>query len=466
MTTRKSMPKSLSILLIDDEEIMREVIVRLLQGQGYDVTVAGSGEEGLEKLEEKEVDLVLLDLMLPGMGGMVALEELVRRSPDTVVVMITAYASIENAVKATKVGAFDFVTKPFKNDELLLVIKNGLEHRELTLENRQLRQTLQSRHRFENIIGKNLQMQRLFDLIAQVGPRRSTVLITGESGTGKELVAKAIHACSKRVDRPFVAVNSGTIPFDLLESELFGHVRGAFTGATATKKGIFEAADGGTIFLDEIGTLPLETQAKLLRVIQEREFRRVGGLENVKVDVRIIAATNIDLKEAAEKGHFREDLYYRLNVIIIALPPLRERKDDIPLLAEHFILIYSKENRHDLCTLDQGALRVLMEYDWPGNVRELENVIERAVVLAPDDGRISEDLFPRDVLERTSVSLGKLNLGENGASLRELVIEFERGLITTALKKTDWNQKRAASLLRVNATTLNEKLKRLNIKIP
>ena len=377
------MPKSLSILLIDDEEIMREVIVRLLQGQGYDVTVAGSGEEGLEKLEEKEVDLVLLDLMLPGMGGMVALEELVRRSPDTVVVMITAYASIENAVKATKVGAFDFVTKPFKNDELLLVIKNGLEHRELTLENRQLRQTLQSRHRFENIIGKNLQMQRLFDLIAQVGPRRSTVLITGESGTGKELVAKAIHACSKRVDRPFVAVNSGTIPFDLLESELFGHVRGAFTGATATKKGIFEAADGGTIFLDEIGTLPLETQAKLLRVIQEREFRRVGGLENVKVDVRIIAATNIDLKEAAEKGHFREDLYYRLNVIIIALPPLRERKDDIPLLAEHFILIYSKENRHDLCTLDQGALRVLMEYDWPGNVRELENVIERAVVLAP-----------------------------------------------------------------------------------
>ena len=460
------MPKSLSILLIDDEEIMREVIVRLLQGQGYDVTVAGSGEEGLEKLEEKEVDLVLLDLMLPGMGGMVALEELVRRSPDTVVVMITAYASIENAVKATKVGAFDFVTKPFKNDELLLVIKNGLEHRELTLENRQLRQTLQSRHRFENIIGKNLQMQRLFDLIAQVGPRRSTVLITGESGTGKELVAKAIHACSKRVDRPFVAVNSGTIPFDLLESELFGHVRGAFTGATATKKGIFEAADGGTIFLDEIGTLPLETQAKLLRVIQEREFRRVGGLENVKVDVRIIAATNIDLKEAAEKGHFREDLYYRLNVIIIALPPLRERKDDIPLLAEHFILIYSKENRHDLCTLDQGALRVLMEYDWPGNVRELENVIERAVVLAPDDGRISEALFPRDVLERTSVSLGKLNLGENGASLRELVIEFERGLITTALKKTDWNQKRAASLLRVNATTLNEKLKRLNIKIP
>ncbi len=460
------MPKSLSILLIDDEEIMREVIVRLLQGQGYDVTVAGSGEEGLEKLEEKEVDLVLLDLMLPGMGGMVALEELVRRSPDTVVVMITAYASIENAVKATKVGAFDFVTKPFKNDELLLVIKNGLEHRELTLENRQLRQTLQSRHRFENIIGKNLQMQRLFDLIAQVGPRRSTVLITGESGTGKELVAKAIHACSKRVDRPFVAVNSGTIPFDLLESELFGHVRGAFTGATATKKGIFEAADGGTIFLDEIGTLPLETQAKLLRVIQEREFRRVGGLENVKVDVRIIAATNIDLKEAAEKGHFREDLYYRLNVIIIALPPLRERKDDIPLLAEHFILIYSKENRHDLCTLDQGALRVLMEYDWPGNVRELENVIERAVVLAPDDGRISEDLFPRDVLERTSVSLGKLNLGENGASLRELVIEFERGLITTALKKTGWNQKRAASLLRVNATTLNEKLKRLNIKIP
>jgi transcriptional regulator with PAS, ATPase and Fis domain len=309
-------------------------------------------------------------------------------------------------------------------------------------------------------------MQQMFDLIAQVGPRRSTVLITGESGTGKELVAKAIHNCSQRSDGTFVAVNSGSIPFDLLESELFGHVKGAFTGATASKKGLFEVGDGGTIFLDEIGTLPLETQAKLLRVIQEREFRRVGGISNVRVDVRIIAATNTNLKQLVEEGSFREDLYYRLNVIRIALPPLRDRKDDIPLLAEHFIRRFSSENRTDPCVLEQGALRVLMEYDWPGNVRELENAIERAVVLAPQSGQISEELFPREILESSSVNVGKLRVGENGASLKDLVLEFEKGLITSALRKSDWNQKKAAELLRVNPTTLNEKLKRLNIKIP
>lgn len=460
------MSKKPAILVIDDEEIMRDVIVRLLTNEGYEVFSATSAEEGLKQLEDLEIDLVLLDLMLPGMGGLEALDEIVRVCPDVVVIMITAYASIENAVRATRSGAFDFVTKPFKNDELLLVIRNGLEKRKLEIENLQFRRTFKVRYKFENIIGKNERMQQIFDLIAQVGPRRSTVLITGESGTGKELVAKAIHNCSERTDESFVAVNSGSIPFDLLESELFGHVRGAFTGATSSKKGLFEVADGGTIFLDEIGTLPLETQAKLLRVIQEREFRRVGGINNIKVDVRIIAATNTRLKELVAAGSFREDLYYRLNVIRVSLPPLRERKDDIPLLAEHFIRRFSGENRAEVCILKQSALRVLMEYDWPGNVRELENVIERAVVLVPDDGQISEDLFPKEVLESTSVNLGKLNLGDNGASLKDLVLEFEKGLITTALRKSDWNQKKAARLLRVNPTTLNEKLKRLNIKMP
>ncbi len=460
------MPQLASVLVIDDEEIMREVIARLLRRQGYKVRTVSSGEEGLEVAKDQPFDLVLLDLMLPGMGGLDVLSEFTEKFPQIVVIMITAYASIENAVSATRKGAFDFITKPFKNDELLLVIKNGLEKQKLLRENQQLKKTLRTQAGFQNIIGKSEKMRQLFELVSQVGPRRSTVMITGESGTGKELIAKAVHNCSSRADGPFLPVNSGTIPFDLLESELFGHMRGAFTGASSSKKGLFEAAQGGTIFLDEIGTLPLETQAKLLRVIQEREFRRVGGIESVKVDVRIIAATNVELRKALRTGAFREDLYYRLNVITLVLPPLRERKDDIPLLVDHFIHHFCEENNGPLCSLDQGALRILMEYDWPGNVRELENVIERSVVLVPDDRVIREELFPREVLESTSVSISKLDLGTNGASLKDLVLEFERNLITTALQKSEWNQKKAASLLGVNPTTLNEKLKRMKIKLP
>ena len=455
-----------SVLVIDDEEIIREVIGRLLRREGYEVKTVGSGEEGLEVARNEPCDLVLLDLMLPGMGGLEVLSEFVEKHPQAVVIMVTAYASIETAVSATKRGAFDFITKPFKNDELLLVIKNGLEKQQLLKENLQLKKTLRTQTGFQNIIGKSEKMRLLFELVSQVGPRKSTVLITGESGTGKELIAKALHNCSSRANGPFLAVNSGTIPFDLLESELFGHVRGAFTGATSSKKGLFEAAHGGTVFLDEVGNLPLETQAKLLRVIQEREFRRVGGLETVKVDVRIIAATNVDLRSAMQNGGFREDLYYRLSVIGLSLPPLRERKDDIPLLAEHFISRFCKENQSPLCALDPGALRILMEYDWPGNVRELENVMERAVVLVPEEKIIREELFPREVLESTSMSMRRLDLGTNGTSLKDLVLEFEKNLITTALNKTEWNQKKAAVLLRVNPTTLNEKLKRMKIKGP
>ena len=300
--------------------------------------------------------------------------------------MITAYGTIERAVQATKLGAFHFITKPFKNDEFLLLVKKALEQYRLRTENARLKKSLSERRSFRNIIGKSAVMQQVFDLINQVAAGRSTILIQGESGTGKELVAKAIHAASPRADAPFVAINCGNIPSELLESELFGHVRGAYTGATNTKKGLFEVADGGTFFLDEVATISLEMQAKLLRVIQEREFRRLGGLENIKVDVRIIAASNTDLQAAVSRGTFRDDLYYRLNVIVVKLPPLRERPEDTPLLAEHFIRKYCDENSRELCTLDPGASRVLMDHSWPGNVRELENAIERAVVLCPGHG--------------------------------------------------------------------------------
>ena len=321
---------------------MRDVISRLLEEAGYRVITSSTGEDGLERIQQEPVGVVLLDLMLPGLDGLGTLERMLDLDPDLVVVMITAYASIENAVKATRLGAFDFVTKPFRNEELLLVIKNGLGKRNLEIENRQLRTTLRGRSTFQNLIGKSEPMQQVYNLISQVGPGRSTVLIGGESGTGKELVAKAIHNLSPRADAPFVTVNSGTIPSELLESELFGHVKGAFTGATSAKKGLFEIADTGTIFLDEIATVPLQIQSKLLRVIQEREFRRVGGLENIKVDVRIVAASNVDLKQAVAAGEFREDLYYRLNVIRINLAPLRDRKDDIPLLVDHFVTGFAK----------------------------------------------------------------------------------------------------------------------------
>ncbi|MDA2934100.1 sigma-54 dependent transcriptional regulator [Acidobacteria bacterium AH-259-D05] len=445
---------------------MREVITTLLEEEDYRVICAATGEEGIEKVREEGPDLVLLDLMLPTKGGLATLEEILQLDSDTVVIMISAYASIENAVEATKSGAFDFITKPFKNEELLLVVKNGLKKRNLEIENRRLKRTLKERCAFGNIVGKSEEMQEVFDLITQVAPRRSTVLIAGESGTGKELVARAIHSNSHRCNGAFVAVNSGSIPSDLLESELFGHVKGAFTGATSSKKGLFEIADEGTIFLDEVGALPLDTQSKLLRVIQEREFRRVGGLENIKVDVRILAATNIDLKKAMENHQFREDLYYRLNVITIDLPPLRKRKQDIPLLAEHFIQRFSRENGRSNCLLDQAGLKILMQCDWPGNVRELENLMERVIVLAPDDGQITPDLFPPEILNSSSVSLEKFSQLENGATLKDLVLEYEKNLIMNALQMVDWNQKKAANLLRVNPSTLNEKLKRLNIKMP
>jgi len=408
-----------------------------------------------------DYDVVLLDLMMPEIDGLQVLETFQKLEDSPATVVLTAFASIEKAVRATRLGAFDFITKPFKNDEIILVVKNALEQRRLRDENARLRSSLRQRYSYRNIIGKSAPMQQIFTLISQVAPRRSTVLIQGESGTGKELVAKAIHAASTRADAPFVAINCGNIPSDLLESEIFGHVRGAYTGATSAKKGLFEVANGGTFFLDEVASISLEVQAKLLRVIQEREFRRLGGLENIKVDVRIIAAANSDLQTAVNNGTFRDDLFYRLNVIVIKLPPLHERSEDIPLLAEHFIKKYCDENGRDLCIMDPGAIKILMDYDWPGNVRELENVIERAVVLCPGNV-ITPDLFPKNI---TTIQLREPNgLGDDNLPLKDRVSNFERALIMSALDKTAWNQKRAAELLAVNPTTLSEKLKRLGIK--
>jgi DNA-binding NtrC family response regulator len=441
------------ILIADDEEIMRDALSDLLSPESYEVDLAENGLQALEMIRAKEYGVMLLDLMMPEMDGFQVLEELKKIENSPIAVVLTAFGSIERAVKATKLGAYDFITKPFKIDELLLSVKNAMELHHLVEENRRLKNSLRERYSFQNMIGKGAGMQQVYDLISQVAPRRSTVLVQGESGTGKELVAKAIHAASGRADCPFIAINCGNIPSDLLESELFGHVRGAYTGAMNAKKGLFEAADGGTLFLDEVATISMEIQAKLLRVIQEREFRRLGGLENVKVDVRIIAATNVDLQTAVRQGTFRDDLYYRLNVIVIKIPPLRERTEDIPLLSEHFIKKYSDENQRGNLVLEPSAMKILMDYEWPGNVRELENVIERAVVLSPGK-TIVADLFPKSITM----------LSAESASLKERVGNFEKSIIVAALKKTDGNQKKAAQLLAVNATTLSEKLKRFRIK--
>jgi DNA-binding NtrC family response regulator len=449
------------ILVADDEEIIRDVLADLLTSESYTVDLAKNGSQTLKMIRERDYGALLLDLIMPDMDGLQVLEELQDFENRPEVIILTAYASLEKAIKATKLGAFNFIAKPFKNDELLLAVKNALEHRHLLEENQRLRNTLYERYSFHNIVGKGAGMKNVFDLISQTAPRRSTILIQGESGTGKELVAKAIHAYSDRAGEPFIALNCGNIPSELLESELFGHVRGAFTGATSTKRGLFEAANGGTLFLDEVTTISLETQSKLLRVIQEKEFRRLGGLENIKVDVRIIAASNSDLYAAVQQRTFRDDLYYRLNVIAIKIPPLRERPEDIPLLTEHFIKKYSEENRRNNFEVDPAAMKVLLDYQWPGNVRELENVIERAVVLAPGN-RITADLFPNNISMPPPEASFLFN--QEPIYLKEKVGRYEKKLILAALEKTNWNQKEAAQLLSVNATTLSEKLKRLKIK--
>lgn len=472
------MPKG-SILVVDDELEIREGLEALLTSENFEVTLAETGEGGLQKLGDRPFDLMLLDVSLPDRNGLDLLREIHRRDPFLSIILITAFGSIDMARAAFKNGAHDYITKPWSNDELIAQVSLAIEGRRLREENVQLKRALKQRYNFPSIVGKSEKMLTLFDLIAQVAPSRSTVLISGESGTGKELIAKAIHSASTRVDKAFIPINTGSIPVDLLESQLFGHVKGAFTSAIASKKGLFEVADQGTIFFDEISTISPETQAKLLRVIQEREFMRLGGTETIKVDVRILAASNEDLMKLVREGRFREDLFHRLNVISLHLPPLRDRKEDIPLLVDRFLDQFCKENGKPPRGFSHGAMKLLMDYEWPGNVRELENVVERAVVLSTHEA-MDVDLLPESVRTREIVKGVRLHLaeflpplpGEIGArggstpapSLFEILEEVERRIIVDMLERTSWNQTEAAERFQIPLSTLNQKIKRLGIE--
>ena len=451
------------VLVVDDEPVVADVLRRLLGKEGYVVDVAGDAASARAHLESGAPwGAVLLDVMLPDADGLTVLRWTREKYPEVTVVMITAFGTVENAVAAMKLGAFHYLPKPFKNDEVRLLVAQAVHTTRLRMENKDLKRALEQRHRFEKIVGKSRPMQDVYRFIEQVAPSRSTVLIHGESGTGKELVAQAIHKRSPRADRPFVVANSNSIPTELLEDNLFGHVRGAFTGATGAKQGLLEVADGGTILFDEISSVSPQVQAKLLRVIQEKEFLPLGAVESRVVDVRIVAATNEDLKSLVDQGRFREDLYYRLNVIRVTLPPLRDRPDDISLLVEHFLERYTQENRKPVSRVSPEALDRLLRYPWPGNVRELENVIERCVVLARGE-EIGLDLLPRELLEE--VTLPEAASLPVGMDFYGAVMRYERQLIESALRRTGGVQKQAAEILGLKPTTLNEKIKRLGIVV-
>jgi len=461
------------VLVIDDEADIRESLHDLLSLEHYQVDLAANAAEGLAKAEASYYDLILVDLMLPDRSGMEVLQQIRERDGETPVAMITAYGSIEVAVRAIKAGASDYFSKPWDNEKLLIEIARMIGARRLLSENTQLKRALKQRYSFPNIVGKSERMLRILDMVTQVAASRSTILVTGETGTGKELIAKGIHANSPRADHPFIAVNSGVLPPDLLESTLFGHVKGAFTSAISARKGYFEEANRGTIFFDEISNISPETQAKLLRVIQEREFMPLGSNEVIKVDVRIIAACNTDLKKLVEEGRFREDLYYRLNVINIVLPPLRDRKEDIPLLVDHFFTKYCRENEKFLSSngrsqlrFEADAMQLLMDHNWPGNVRELENVVERAVVLATDP-LVPVSVLPDHLLAAGGVRTRRSEAGTlpPDASLFEIVNDFERRKIIESLEQHNYSQTDAAEQLRIPLSTLNQKIKRLEIPI-
>lgn len=456
------MERAATILVVDDEPVLHDVLKTLLGSNGYQTEHARSGAEGLGLLSTTAPDLVLLDLMLPDQNGLELLPQIHHYDPELPVIVITAYSSVESAIDAMRAGAYHYVPKPFKNDEVLHVIRQALEKRRLVEENVQLRRRLEG---LGEIVGRSPKMREVFELIQRAAPARSNILIVGESGTGKELVARAVHRLSPRASGPFVPVHTSAIPSELLESTLFGHVKGAFTGAVASRRGLFEAANDGTLFLDEVGTISPDTQAKLLRVIQEREFRRVGGVKPIQVDVRIIAATNADLRREEEEGRFREDLYYRLNVISIELPPLRERREDIPLLATHFLGIYAKENERDIGGFTPAAMDALMAYSWPGNVRELENAAERAVVLCT--GRtIGVDLLPHPVREGALEIPPEPTVPPDGLDFKQAVADYKRRVIRDALARTGGVQRRAARILRLSPKTLNDMIHRLDIEPP
>ena len=455
---------SARILVVDDEEIVIRSCVRILASHGYEVDSAAEGREALRKVEEGGYDLVILDIMMPKMDGLEVLQRIKEAHPDIDVIMVTGLSQIETAVRAMKLGAFDYLSKPFDPDELQLVVSRALERRQLLAENSQLKSQLSAKYSFENIVGASPAMQKVYALIAKCAPTSSTVLITGESGTGKELIARAIHFNSLRKDKPFVAVDCNALSETILESELFGHIKGAFTGASADKKGMFEIANGGTLFLDEISNLSLSTQAKLLRVVQEREFRAVGDTRTQSTNIRLITATNKDLQEMVQAGTFREDLFYRINIFPIRLPPLRERREDIPALAFHFLRQFAKELDKEVGELSEGALAALTNHAWPGNVRELENAIHRAVILTGDKV-VRQAHLTNIVAANASDEVDVPMTGDELKRLKKLAREksvesVEKLFILEALKRNDWNVTNSAAetgMLRANFQALMKK---------
>jgi len=450
------------ILIVDDEQGIRDFLAIMLKKEGHEAVTAASGADALKAVQAEIFDLVITDVKMPGTDGIDVLRTIKEVSPETVVIMITAFAATETAIEAMKLGAYDYIIKPFKVDELKIIINNSLEKRHLRKENILLKREIESRAGFENFIGRSEPMQKVFSLIKQVADATSTVLITGESGTGKELVAKAVYHNGARKGRPLVTVNCGALPETLLESELFGYMKGAFTGATSNKQGLFEAANGGTIFLDEISATTPGLQIKLLRVLQERSFMRVGGTAEVKVDVHVIAASNKDLLAEVAKGTFREDLYYRLNVIPIHLPPLRERREDIPHLVEFFLIKYAKKDGQRTWTkkTDPAAIKILIDYNWPGNVRELENTIERLIIMTPNE-MITQEHMPDNIKNvRTEAALAPMDIPDAGVDLEKLLENAEKMFLRKALEKTGGVKTEAAKLLGLSFRSFRHRLQK------
>jgi len=449
------------ILIVDDEENFRHMLSVILKKENYEVETASNGEEGLKKATLSSFDQILCDIRMPQMDGMEFLTEAQKMGVEATIIMMSAYGTIDTAIEAMKLGAYDYISKPFKPDEIILTLKKAEERERLRRENELLRKEVQKEYSFENIVSKNEKMINIFEVIKKVAPYKSTILITGESGTGKELIARALHYSSDRSQRPFIPVNCGAIPENLLESELFGHVKGAFTDAIRTKKGLFEEADGGTLFLDEIGELPTQLQVKLLRVLQDGEIRRVGESKSIQIDVRIISATAKDLTKEVNEGRFREDLFYRLNVLPIYIPPLRERKEDIPLLVPHFINKYSQSMNKPVVGITSKALDALMDYKWYGNVRELENTIERAIVLT-DRENIELENLPIEI-QNFQDQIQLIPLAEEEYSIKKASKFLETNLIKKALKKTKGNHTHAARLLEISHRALLYKIKEYGI---
>jgi two-component system, NtrC family, response regulator AtoC len=456
--------RDVRILVVDDEDYMREVVRSALENAGIEVDEAADGKSALAMLRQYPYNVIITDLRLPGPSGEAILEEAISLFPETVVIVMTGFGNIQSAVEAIRRGAFDYLPKPFQLDELVMRVEKGLEERQLKSENRRLRGELQGKYHFSNLVGNSAAMQKIYNLIGVVAPKTSTVLVEGETGTGKELIARAIHYTSPRKDQPLVSINCGAIPSNLLEDELFGHVKGAFTNAHQHRIGRFEQANHGTLFLDEVSSMPMDLQVKLLRVLQEREFQRVGSAATVKVDVRIVAATNSNLLAAVENGGFRGDLYYRLNVIPVRVPPLRERRDDVPLLTAHFVKKYCREQNLLPKRVSHDAMKSLMVYEWPGNIRQLENSVEMAVALSGDRDLLDLEDFPAvSRLSTTSAPLPAIDIPDDGVHFNTMISDLEKKLILQSLQVARGNKKRAASLLHLKRTTFVEKLRRMGM---